>query len=139
MTQSSSVEFSPLTDWVVAHEERFSRDRLPVFSAGGPHEQSRHGLGCPLFDVVHPAIPLRTTAPQTPQGAPKDGFGEAVVVCDMPEPFKFPTVDSCRLSWRVTCPNHASFRLVTVSRRGSCGPTRKLILFRTKSLVLCSK
>ena len=32
-----------------------------------------------------------------------------------------------RFSWCVTCPNHASFRLLTVARRGSCGPTRKLI------------
>ena len=35
-----------------------------------------------------------------------------------------------RLSRRATCPNHASFRLSTVARRGSCGPTRKLILLR---------
>ena len=27
------------------------------------------------------------------QGALKDGFGEAVVVCDMPEPCKFPSLD----------------------------------------------
>ena len=26
-----------------------------------------------------------------------------------------------RLSWRVTCPNHASFRLLRVARRDSCG------------------
>ena len=25
------------------------------------------------------------------------------------------------LYWRVTCPSHASFRLLTVARRGSCG------------------
>ena len=31
-----------------------------------------------------------------------------------------------RLLWRVACPNHASFRLSTVARRGFCGPTRKL-------------
>ena len=43
------------------------------------------------------------------------------------------------LLWRVTCPNHTSFRLLTDARRGSCGPTRKLFLIRTKSLVLCSK
>ena len=36
-----------------------------------------------------------------------------------------------RLSRRVTCPNHASFRLWTLARRGSCGPTRKLILLRS--------
>ena len=35
-----------------------------------------------------------------------------------------------RLSWCVTCPSHASFRLLTVVRRGSCGPTRKVTLLR---------
>ena len=44
-----------------------------------------------------------------------------------------------RLSWFVTCPNHASFRLLTVAKRFSCGLTRKLIMLRTQSLVLCSK
>ena len=32
-----------------------------------------------------------------------------------------------RLSWRTARPNHASFRLLTVARRDSCGLTRKLI------------
>ena len=41
--------------------------------------------GCPLFGVVHPAfLPLTMVSP-TLQGALKDGFGEAVVACDMPE------------------------------------------------------
>ena len=44
-----------------------------------------------------------------------------------------------RLSWCVTCPSHASFRLLTVARRSSCGTTRQLILLRAQSLVLCSK
>ena len=43
-----------------------------------------------------------------------------------------------RLSWCVTCWNHVSFRLLTVARRGSCRPTRKLILLCTQSLVLCN-
>ena len=42
------------------------------------------------------------------------------------------------LWWRVTCPKPASLRLLTVAR-SSCGPIRKLILFHTQSLVLCSK
>ena len=67
------------------HEGRFNRDSLPVFSAGGPCEQFWHRLGCPLFDVVHPAFPLPTTVWSTLQGALKDGFVEAVVACDMPE------------------------------------------------------
>ena len=31
-----------------------------------------------------------------PQGALKDSFGEAVVVCDMPEPCQFPSHYSCQ-------------------------------------------
>ena len=64
-------------------EGRFSRDPLPVFSADGPCEQFWRGQGCPLFDVVHPAFTLPTTASPTLQGALKDGFGQAVVACDM--------------------------------------------------------
>ena len=42
-----------------------------------------------------------------------------------------------RLSWRVTCYNHVSFRILTVARGGSCGPT-KFILLRTQLFVVCS-
>ena len=78
------------------NEGRISRDPLPVFSAGGPCRQYRHGQGCPLFDVVHPTFPLTTTASPTLQGASKDGFREAVVVYNMPEPCKFPSLDNCQ-------------------------------------------
>ena len=37
---------------------------------------------------------LPTTASPTLQGALKDGFGESVVACDMPEPCKFPSFRS---------------------------------------------
>ena len=40
--------------------------------------------------------PLPTTASSTLRGALKDGFKEAVVVCDMPEPCKFPSLNSCQ-------------------------------------------
>ena len=40
-----------------------------------------------------------------------------------------------RLSWCVTCMNHASFCLLTVASRGPCGPTRKLILLYTQSVL----
>ena len=43
-----------------------------------------------VFGVVHPAFPLPTMESPTLQGAMKDGFGEAVVACDIPEPCKFP-------------------------------------------------
>ena len=100
----NSVQFGPLTYWVFrGHEGRFSRDSLPVFSAGGPCEQFWHCQGCPLFDVVHPAFHLPTTALPTLQGALKDGFGEAMVTCDMPKPCKFPFLDSCqkRFLWTI--------------------------------------
>ena len=62
-----------------------------------------HGRGCPLFDVVHPAFPLPTMASPTLQGVLKDDFGD-VVACDMPEPCKFPSLDSCqnRFPWAHT-------------------------------------
>ena len=101
------------------HEGQFSRDPLPVFSAGGPCVQFWHGQGCPLFDVIHQAFTQPTTAPSTFQGALKDGFE--------------------RLSWCVTCPNHASFCFSTFARRGSYGLTRKLVFLCTQLLVLCSK
>ena len=46
--------------------------------------------------VVHPAFPLLITASPTLQGALKDGFRQAVLVCDMPKPSKFPYLDSCQ-------------------------------------------
>ena len=46
------------------------------------------------FDVVHPAFPLLTTVSPTLQGGLKDGFGKAVMACDMPKPCTFPSLDS---------------------------------------------
>ena len=84
----------------MGHEGRFSIGPLPAFSTD-PCEQFWHGQACPLFDVVHPAFRLPTTASPTLQDALKDDFGEAVVACDMPEPSKFLSLDSCqkRLQW----------------------------------------
>ena len=51
---------------------------------------SSSGMGRDVhFDVVQSTFPLPTTASPTLQGALKDGFGEAVMVYDMPEPCKF--------------------------------------------------
>ena len=74
----------------VGYYRRFSRDPLPVFSAGGPCKQFWHRQGHPLFDVVHQAFPLPTRASPTLQSW-RMVLG--------------------RLSWRVTCLNHASLRL----------------------------
>ena len=98
-----SLQFSPLTEWVVGEVcvgcggawRWFDWDPLPVFSAGHHCEQFWHVQGCPVFDIVHPAFSLPTTAsPILPEG-------EAVVACDMPEPCKFPSLESCqkRFSW----------------------------------------
>ena len=83
-------------DRLGGHDRRFSRDPLPVFSAGGPCEQFWQGQICPLFDVVHPAFPLLTTMSLTLQGALKDGFGKAVMACDMTKPCKLLFLGSCQ-------------------------------------------
>ena len=95
------------------HEGRFRiRSSSSFFSAEGPCQQFWHGQICPLFYVVH----LPTTVSPTLQDALKDFVLE-------------------RLLWHVICVNYASFCLLTDARRGSCGPTRKLILHSTQSLV----
>ena len=79
----SSVQSLDQTSHQGEHDGQFSRDSLLVFSAEGPCEQFWYGQGCQLFDVVHLAFPLPTTASATLQGALKDGFREAVVACVM--------------------------------------------------------
>ena len=49
-----------------------------------------------FFDVVNPAFPLPITALPTLQGALRNGFGDAIVACDMSEASKFPSLDSCQ-------------------------------------------
>ena len=56
-------------------------------SAESPCEKFWHWQTSPLFEVVHPAFPLPSTVPYW--------------------------MVSERLSWRVSCPNHVSFRLLT--------------------------
>ena len=74
-----------------------------------------HGQGSPLFDVVHPAFLLPTTASSALQGALKNYFGEAVVACDMPSsllpsPPPFPggggggSPNTLTMSYRTFCP-----------------------------------
>ena len=57
-------------------------DSAEIFLKSFPQQAIMQG--CPLFDFVHPAFLLPTVASTTLLGAPKDGFGEAVVACDMP-------------------------------------------------------
>ena len=89
----SSVQFKPLTDWVVRGDMREVQQK-PSSSFLQEAIVSSYGTGrdLSLFDVVHPAVPLSTTALPILQGALKDGFGEAVVACDKPEPCKSPSL-----------------------------------------------
>ena len=66
------------------------------FLQEAPCEQFWHGRGCSLFNVVHPAFPLPIKASPTLQSTMKNGFGEAVMACDTPEPSKFLSLDSYR-------------------------------------------
>ena len=102
------------------HEGRFSRALLPVFwffFAGGHREQFWHEQGFPLFEIVHLAFPMPTTASPTLKGALKDGFGEAVVACDMPEPCKFSSLDSC---WKRFLWTHKEVELASHPVVGLC-------------------
>ena len=45
-----------------------------------------------ILSIQH--IPLPTKASPTPKGAPKDGFEESVMECDIPQPCK--VFDSCK-------------------------------------------
>ena len=84
LLQFSSVPWSIWSS--EGHEGRLSRDPLPDFSARGPCELL-------LLDVDQ-AFALSTTASPTLQGAQKDGFWEADVECDVPEPCQCPSPDS---------------------------------------------
>ena len=48
------------------------------------------------FLCCRSSISYADYASPTLHGALKDGFGEAVMACDMPEPCKFPSLDSCQ-------------------------------------------
>ena len=93
-----SVQFSPFSNWVVGGtwetiQQRSSSGlfcRRPLWAA-----LAWAGMST-LFDVVYPAFPLPTTMSPTLQVTLKDGFGEAVLACDMPELCKFLSLDSCQ-------------------------------------------
>ena len=82
---------------------------------------SSSGIGRDVqSDVVRPSFPLPTTTALAFQGAIKGGFWWGILR-------------------RAACPNRGTLRLLTVARRGSFEPTRKLVLLNTQSLVMCSK
>ena len=94
----SSVQLSPLADCVFRGRVLGALGTIQQSSSSslfcrGPCEQSWHGQGFPLFDIVYAAFPLLTTASPTLHGVLKDGFGEAVMACDMSEPCKFLSFD----------------------------------------------
>ena len=75
--------------------------------------------GTPLWCCLSRFSSANRHVPNSPKSPNVANFGNNVVACDMPEP--------CQYS------------LSAVARRGFCTPTRELILFRTSSLVSCSK
>ena len=67
--QFSSVQFSPLTNWVFRGTWWMTQQRF--FSAGGPCKQFWHRQGCPLFDDINPAVFSAdhiTHPPRSPEG-----------------------------------------------------------------------
>ena len=92
-TINSSAQFSSSLDRLGSRKE-MRNGSTDFFKTGGPCEWFWHEQRQPLFDVVHPTVPLPITASAILQGDFKDEFGEAVVSCDMSEPCKFPSPDS---------------------------------------------
>ena len=118
--KSSSVQSLDRLGRRGGNEGQFSRDPLPVFFLQEPLVISS-GMGRDVhFLILSSQHFLCRPQHRQPSKVPRR------MVLD-------------RLLWLVICPNHASFHLLTVARRGSCGRTGELILLRTKSLVLCSK
>lgn len=65
--------------------------------------------GHSFYDIIQPACPVLEAVLLTLRDALKDHFGKTVVVCGMPKPWKFPSLDS------------------SVAWKGSSGPIRELI------------
>ena len=87
------------------HQDRFSRNPLRTFLAGGLCEQFWNGQECPVFEVIPQTFPLLTTGSPTLQAPWRIVLG--------------------RQSRRVKCPNLTRFRLFTVGRSWSCSvPSR---------------
>lgn len=76
------------------HVGQFSRDPLPLFSAGSHHEHHHehfwHGQGYPLFNAVHPIFAdhgvVHIRCAYGFGFGREDGLGEVVKANDMPEP-----------------------------------------------------
>ena len=56
LVQFSSVQSLDRMGRWGGHDGRFNRDLPSVFSSKGHCGQFWQGLGCPLFDIVHPAL-----------------------------------------------------------------------------------
>ena len=109
----ATVQFSPLTDWVIEGTLRTIQQR----SSSGIFYRR------PLWAV------LAWAGMSTLWCCPSSIFSANHTITHPPRcPERRFDERWKRLSWRVTCPNHANFCLLTVARRGSCGPTRKFDL-----------
>ena len=97
------------------HKGRFSRDPLPVYLQEALVSRSD------MSREVHSLMSIQHFLCQT-RRRPSSKMPRRVVLQS--------------LSWRVTCPNLQSFRLLRAARWGSGGSARKLILLHTQSLVV---
>ena len=134
ITFLGAVYFSPLTDWFIGR------------TRGTIRQRSSTSLSCrrPLWAVLAwAAMSNLRCCPSSissadhgvahPPRRPKDGFGEAFVACEMPEPCKFPSLNSCekRFLWTHKEADLAPHPVVVLSSNcRRCGEVSLYIWFR---------
>ena len=113
------VQFSLLTDSIFwrtwgTNQQRFSSS---FYLQEAIVSTSCMGRDVHSLTLVHLSFPLQTASSPTLQGALKDGLGEAVVVCEMPEPCKFLSLNKCQKRFLLA---QASWSCIAPSRRSGC-------------------
>ena len=94
--QILSVQFSLLTNWVVGDMRTIQQRSSSSLFGRRPLWAVLAWTGMSTLWFCSSGIFSADAASPTLQGALKDGFGEAVGACDMPEPCKFPSLHSCQ-------------------------------------------
>ena len=125
-----SVQFSPLTYWVVRGDMKDDSAQILFQSFLQEALVSSFGRGTVIVSIQH--FLCRRTASPTLQDALKDDLGKAVMACDMPKSCKLPSLDSChkRLLWthkEVDLAPHQVVGLVPVSYTHLTLPTRRTV------------
>ena len=92
-----SFHFSPLTDWVVGGEGGGMTDSSAEILLQTFLQEamvSRSGIGRDVHSLI---LSIQPFLCRPGCCVLKDGFGEAVVVCGVPEPCMFSSLDSCQM------------------------------------------